>query len=154
MGTMPYDDLLVVKIFKQEPNSSCDPSCTLNTYTRDRTPAPNAWHMDPNSNWPTGVRVTQEPTDPIGVEIQFRHRFLVNLISGAVGTTIIRDHSVVQIEPDLRHPDFLSGAGGARFSGSGRLLMRLITHRLSPPARKPDGTGPGARPGRRWSSSP
>lgn len=95
MQTMPYNDLLSVKIFKQEPDSACDPSCTLNSYTRDAT----GWQFDPSSNWATGDRRTQEPTDPLAVEIQFRHRFLVNIIPGAIGTIIIRDFSVVQIEP-------------------------------------------------------
>ncbi len=98
MQTMPYDDLLSVKIYKPEVNSLCDPSCTANVYTRDRDPYPASWNLQSGS-WAAGSRRTQEPTDPIAVEIQFRHNFLVNLIPGAIGSTIIKDHSVVQIEP-------------------------------------------------------
>ena len=96
METMPYDDLLSVKIYKSDP--ACAPSCPANIYTRTRDPYPFSWHLDQN-DWPSDSRKTQEPTDALGVDIQFRHRFLVNLIPGAIGTTIIDDHSVVQIEP-------------------------------------------------------
>jgi Flp pilus assembly protein TadG len=96
METMPYDDLLQVKIYKADP--SCEPNCPANVYTRDRQPYPASWHQMANG-WPSDSRQTQEPTDALGVQIQFRHRFLVNLIPGAIGTTIIDDHSVVQIEP-------------------------------------------------------
>lgn len=97
MQTMSYDDLLSVKIYKQDP--SCDPPCLQNIYTRDHDAYPFSWNLDSTSNWPSGDRNTAEPTDALGVEMEYRHHFLVNLIPGAVGTTIIDDHSVVQIEP-------------------------------------------------------
>jgi len=97
MQTMSYDDLLSVRIYKQDP--TCDPSCPANMYTRTHNPPPNDWVLDGGSNWPSGSRKTAEPTDALGVEIEFLHHFLINLIPGAIGTTIIQDHSVVQIEP-------------------------------------------------------
>jgi hypothetical protein len=97
METMSYDDLLSVKIYKQDPN--CASPCLENIYTRGHEDYPFSWHLDGTSNWPSGNRKTAEPTDAIGVEMEYRHHFLVNLIPGAIGTMVIDDHSVVQIEP-------------------------------------------------------
>ncbi len=98
MQTMPYDDLLSVRVYK---SPDCNPTCIANSYTRTHDPYPFSWVLDGASNWAAGSRLTTEPTDAIGVEIRFRHNFLVNLIPGAIGTTIIQDHSVVQIEPSF-----------------------------------------------------
>lgn len=98
MQTMPYDDLMSVKIFDQVGSCYDNDTCLANNWHRTHNPPPNAWVLD-NGNWPPTSRQNAEPTDALGVEIQFRHNFLVNLIPGAIGSTIIRDHSVVQIEP-------------------------------------------------------
>ena len=96
MQTMSYADLRQVLIYDSGSDGACLDPCDQHeqVYHRDDS----GWVLDANG-WPPRGRVSIEPTDRLGVELTYVHHFLVNFLPGAIGTTTITNHSVVQIEP-------------------------------------------------------
>jgi hypothetical protein len=105
MQTLPMQDPVVIKIYKAQLDGSVDCTsgvCYEDQYTFDGTNI-TADHLDwpPLGDYGRGIppRQNQEPTDDLGVSIEYNHHFLINLIPGAIGNLWIRDHAVVKVEP-------------------------------------------------------
>lgn len=110
MQTMPYDDLVRVRIFKAADNGECDSPCLEDVYFRAGSSSTcfEGWVVD-RANWPPdgnpGRRNDPLPTDALGVTVQFTHRFFLNFVPGTeVSTIVIEDTAYNQIEPLLFRP--------------------------------------------------
>ncbi len=110
MQTMPYNDLVRVRIFKANSTGGCDTGCAENIYIRPGGPGrvclPSEW-VDYSINWiPDAIpgRDNVPPTDAIAVSVQFTHKFFFNYVPGASNSFIIEDTSYNQIEPELLRP--------------------------------------------------
>jgi Flp pilus assembly protein TadG len=109
MQTMPYNDLIRVRIFKANSNGGCDSSCAEDVYYRlgSTSSCFQGWVVD-RANWPPngnpGRRNNPEPTDALAVTVQFTHKFFFNFVPGAAGTIALEDTAYNQNEPERFRP--------------------------------------------------
>ncbi len=111
MQTMPYDDLVRVRIFKANSTGGCTNPCAENVYIRPAgtgITCLQGWQSYGALSWVPdaipGRRNNPLPTDAIAVSVEFTHRFFFNYVPGASNTIVIQDTSYNQIEPELLRP--------------------------------------------------
>ncbi len=111
LQTMPFDDLVRVRVFKSNSTGGCDSPCAENVYIRPTgtgNTCYQGWVPYGSLTWvPDAIpgRRNQLPdTDALAVTVQFIHRFFFNYVPGASNTIAIEDTSYNQIEPELLRP--------------------------------------------------